>query len=754
MKATASHTRSSCGAVLFGMALGLGAVHSANGDYCAENFSDAQFPDNYWFVGDSNSSSGYDYWDDVQCLTGWMAACADAGDTPNPCDGYDHNMDAYMYVEAQYLGLSYNGTNKLMFDVFIDAEDYFDYFTIRVEGYISRPSHGGGSPNAVYSFSSSDTYNGLGFHDWYPFVAELDYTFDPCYYVRVWFKFHSDDSVIDGAGAFVDDICFCCSSNTKIYPIEDGFCTLARWWRDADNDGYGNPDNYVDACDPPSGYVSNDDDCDDNCASCHPGGTEVCDTRDNDCDEQVDEAGVCEEPDSDGDGDPDDTDCDDSNPSIHHGATEVCDAVDNDCDGRVDEGGVCEEPDSDGDGDPDDTDCDDTNPSIHLGAPEVCDDGVDNDCDGLMDCDDSDCPADVPPCAPPPPPPGCGDGDCSEGETNCNCPTDCGQPAASETDCENGIDDDCDGKVDSADSDCVQSPCEGHGGDSDGDGKCDDADNCPNDPNPTQADCDNDGVGDACDEDICPSDWCKRGDGRCDECGTDTDCPVWYPDNDGDGAGNDAQPFYAATPPAGYVSNGLDPVDIDPTIRPAPRVDRLNEWPASIQASEASSLSPLLLRLMRGGPAFNFRITVDDPDGLIASVDPLEGAAQGAPAAGEAIVSVRMASDLAARDYQATLHVTFDEAVSPVTQDVTLRMAVRDGVVDPNQSMIDNPAGACGAGACGTGMIAGVPMTLLGLGIMKLGIRRADARNRFGGRCARNRNQDRRPGIQGRNGAA
>ena len=47
--------------------------------------------------------------------------------------------------------------------------------------------------------------------------------------------------------------------------------------------------------------------------------------------------------------------------------------------------------DVDDDGWPDDHDCDTGDPTVYPGAEEVCDDGVDNDCDGLVDADDEVC---------------------------------------------------------------------------------------------------------------------------------------------------------------------------------------------------------------------------------------------------------------------------------------------------------------------------------------------------------------------------
>lgn len=66
----------------------------------------------------------------------------------------------------------------------------------------------------------------------------------------------------------------------------DGTVDQARWYLDADRDGYGDPSNFTIApCnEAPSGYLSDARDCDDTSASVHPDAEEICDAVDNDCD--------------------------------------------------------------------------------------------------------------------------------------------------------------------------------------------------------------------------------------------------------------------------------------------------------------------------------------------------------------------------------------------------------------------------------------------------------------------------------------
>ncbi len=217
------------------------------------------------------------------------------------------------------------------------------------------------------------------------------------------------------------------------------FCT------DADGDGY---------------YAERDCgtaiDCNDRNADIYPGAMEICgDGRDQDCDgKETACQPVPADVDDDGDGYSENQgDCNDRNANIFPGAVEICDNLDNDCDGSVDEGNVCQtctDADKDGyykeNGCGSDPDCNDTNAGINPGAAEDCDDGKDNDCDGLIDCDDPDCDAVCNPCTD-------ADGDGFFAEANCGTKVDCDDndasvhPGASEI-CDDGIDQNCDGNID------------------------------------------------------------------------------------------------------------------------------------------------------------------------------------------------------------------------------------------------------------------------------------------------------------------
>jgi predicted outer membrane repeat protein len=407
--------------------------------------------------------------------------------------------------------------------------------------------------------------------------------------------------------------------------IDDGVTTT--YYADTDGDGYGNAASSTAACSAPSGYVANSTDCNDASASVKPGGTETCNSVDDDCDGSTDEGASdastwYADTDSDGYGNAssttasctkpsgyvaDATDCDDTRSTVSPAGTEACNTLDDDCDGTADDGiGTTwyRDADSDAHGTASKSllgcsapsgyvassdDCDDGVGSVYPGATEICD-GVDQDCDGTADDAATDMDtfyADTD---------GDGYGDVSDSTIACTAPSGFVSDA---TDCDdseatvfpggpeycNGVDDDCDGTVDDdvvtytfyadtdddglGDASSSVVDCTAPSGYVANADDCDDADATVGAAAAWYADADEDGFGDAaastaaCEQ---PSGYVADASDCDDSDDTVGDGFWWYADDDDDGLGDAATSVYACSAPSGYVAGDTDCDDADVTI--------------------------------------------------------------------------------------------------------------------------------------------------------------------------------------------
>ncbi|MEZ4323526.1 MAG: putative metal-binding motif-containing protein, partial [Myxococcota bacterium] len=441
---------------------------------------------------------------------------------------------------------------------------------------------------------------------------------------------------------FVEDLCDGLDQNCDGQPDDD--VLLVERFYDGDGDGFGTVETAIFTCQDDADYVALVGDCNDADPTISPAAVDLCDGIDQNCDGQIDENALSylqfRDDDQDGFGQDADTafycdalpgyapqgrDCNDADPTISPVAVDLCDGIDQNCDGQADENALFyqqyRDDDQDGFGQEGDStiyceavlgyspqggDCNDLDPTVSPVAVDLCD-GIDQDCDGLVDDDDDftlyypdadddgvgalDAPIDS--CNP------------VQGYVRSTGDCDDGDPGISPlvVDVCDGIDQDCDGVTD---DDAVVTQ---YYADLDGDGSGDagspvlscspppdhvlSSDDC-DDGDPTvrpgaadlcdgiDQDCDGaidegatftvffrdadgDGAGNASNTrstcDGAPTGYIATA-GDCDDTNASVIVPVWYRDMDGDGQGGD-QTLQQCTRPAGYRASTGDCDDSD-----------------------------------------------------------------------------------------------------------------------------------------------------------------------------------------------
>ena len=224
----------------------------------------------------------------------------------------------------------------------------------------------------------------------------------------------SDSAINPAASETCDGVDSNCSGD------ENDASDATTFYADLDYDFYGDPNNTFAACERPSGFRTNADDCNDGDDAINPAASETCDGVDSNCSGDESDAADATIWYTDGDSDgyggsdsgapacsqpsgsiADGSDCNDGDSAINPAASETCDGVDSNCSGDENDASDATtfyaDLDYDFYGDPNNTfaacerpsgfrtnadDCNDGDDAINPGAEDICNDRIDQDCDG------------------------------------------------------------------------------------------------------------------------------------------------------------------------------------------------------------------------------------------------------------------------------------------------------------------------------------------------------------------------------------
>ena len=235
---------------------------------------------NKGYIGTGSSNGGFkkDFWEYDPSTNTWLQKTDFGGLSRWLAVGFSIGNKGY-------IGTGHNGTGT------VGSKDFWEYDP-STNSWLQKADFAGTRRAHAVGFSIGNKgyigtgFDGPAFKDFWEYDVTANTwsqkdDFPSARWAAVGFSIGTKGYI--GTGFF--------NGSTKTDFWEYSGCVPTTYYRDGDNDTYGDPQNTIQSCSQPEGYVNNDLDCNDGSSTVHPGATEICNGIDDDCDEIVDEQG-------------------------------------------------------------------------------------------------------------------------------------------------------------------------------------------------------------------------------------------------------------------------------------------------------------------------------------------------------------------------------------------------------------------------------------------------------------------------------